>query len=255
MDEYRFGFQGQEKDDEVKGAGNSINYKYRMHDPRIGRFFAVDPLTAKYPFYSPYAFSGNRVIDCIELEGLEPEGYQHRLKGTMEIGMSFGLQIQGEVDFLGSIGLKLQGLSMEGNTTYNFEYLVEDEILNIYSDSESKNVEYAIGGSILDIIGGEISKQSGVNRSEELDKGTVSTKKALFGEIKSIDGKEDETTWKGEFSFGVDVRALVGFKAIVSGEVSYAPLKGQEPEPSKIDKTTTKTENFKSSFDLKPDED
>jgi hypothetical protein len=39
--EYRFGFQGQESDSEIKGAGNSINYKYRMHDPRIGRFFAV----------------------------------------------------------------------------------------------------------------------------------------------------------------------------------------------------------------------
>ena len=43
-----------------------------MHDPRVGRFFAVDPLTGKYPFYSPYQFSGNRVIDAIELEGLEP---------------------------------------------------------------------------------------------------------------------------------------------------------------------------------------
>jgi len=43
-----------------------------MHDPRLGRFFAVDPLFRKYPFYSPYAFSGNRVIDAVELEGLEP---------------------------------------------------------------------------------------------------------------------------------------------------------------------------------------
>jgi hypothetical protein len=43
-----------------------------MHDPRVGRFFAVDPLTAKYPFYSPYAFSGNRDIDAIEIEGKEP---------------------------------------------------------------------------------------------------------------------------------------------------------------------------------------
>jgi RHS repeat-associated protein len=48
--EYRYGFQGQEMDDEIKGEGNSVNYKYRMHDPRIGRFFAVDPLTAEYPF-------------------------------------------------------------------------------------------------------------------------------------------------------------------------------------------------------------
>ena len=42
-----------------------------MHDPRVGRFFAVDPLFRKYPHNSPYAFSENRVIDCVELEGLE----------------------------------------------------------------------------------------------------------------------------------------------------------------------------------------
>ena len=68
---YRYGFQGQEKDNEIKGIGNSINYKFRMHDPRVGRFFAVGPLTKKYPWNSPYAFSENRVIDGVELEGLE----------------------------------------------------------------------------------------------------------------------------------------------------------------------------------------
>ncbi|GGD34360.1 hypothetical protein GCM10011343_25320 [Flavobacterium orientale] len=69
---YRYGFQGQEKDDEVKGEGNSLNYTFRMHDPRVGRFFAVDPLASEYPWYSPYSFSGNRVLDMVELEGLEP---------------------------------------------------------------------------------------------------------------------------------------------------------------------------------------
>lgn len=66
-------FQGQESDDEIKGEGNSVNYKYRMHDPRLGRFFAIDPLASKYPHNSVYAFSENRVIDCRELEGLEAE--------------------------------------------------------------------------------------------------------------------------------------------------------------------------------------
>jgi RHS repeat-associated protein len=70
---YRYGFQGQEMDNEIKGVGNSINYKYRMHDPRLGRFFAVDPLAPKYPHNSPYAFSENRVIDAVELEGLESD--------------------------------------------------------------------------------------------------------------------------------------------------------------------------------------
>jgi RHS repeat-associated protein len=70
-DEYRYGFQGQEKDDEIKGEGNSLNYTFRMHDPRVGRFFAVDPLQSKFVWNSPYAFSENRVIDGVELEGLE----------------------------------------------------------------------------------------------------------------------------------------------------------------------------------------
>jgi|UPI00069C7BE3 RHS repeat-associated protein len=72
IDDYRYGFQGQEKDDEIKGGeGNSLNYTFRMHDPRIGRFFAVDPLYRNYAWNSPYSFSSNRVIDATELEGLE----------------------------------------------------------------------------------------------------------------------------------------------------------------------------------------
>ena len=73
-DNYRYGFQGQEKDDEVKGEGNSLNYKFRMHDPRVGRFFAVDPLFMEYAYNSPYAFSENTVINAVELEGLEKKG-------------------------------------------------------------------------------------------------------------------------------------------------------------------------------------
>ncbi len=68
---YRYGFQGQEKDDEIKGQGNSINYTFRLHDPRVGRFLSIDPLAPDYPWNSPYAFSENRVIDGVELEGLE----------------------------------------------------------------------------------------------------------------------------------------------------------------------------------------
>ncbi|MEW4925443.1 RHS repeat-associated core domain-containing protein [Algibacter sp. 2305UL17-15] len=78
---YRYGFQGQEMDDEVKGEGNSVNYKYRMHDPRVGRFFAVDPLATTYPWNSPYAFSENRVIDGVDLEGLE---FQQTIGGPRE---------------------------------------------------------------------------------------------------------------------------------------------------------------------------
>ncbi|MDR6302302.1 hypothetical protein GGR31_002982 [Mesonia maritima] len=72
-------------DNEVKGEGNSINYKFRMHDPRIGRFFALDPLEKGYPWNSPYAFSENRVIDGIDLEGAEYVTRGHILNDKNEI--------------------------------------------------------------------------------------------------------------------------------------------------------------------------
>ncbi|MCI5055242.1 MAG: hypothetical protein MRY83_03985, partial [Flavobacteriales bacterium] len=70
---YRYSFQGQEHDDEIQGAGNALNYTYRMHDPRLGRFLSVDPLHQTYPHNSPYAFSENRVTNSREIEGLESD--------------------------------------------------------------------------------------------------------------------------------------------------------------------------------------
>jgi len=92
---YLYGFQGQEKDDEVKGAGNSYNFKFRMHDPRIGRFFAIDPLASKFPYNSPYAFSENRVLDGIELEGLEVISFHSRSFAPFD---SFGGGFHGDGD-------------------------------------------------------------------------------------------------------------------------------------------------------------
>lgn len=71
VNDYTYGFQGQEEDDDISGEGNSLNYEYRMHNPRLGRFFSIDPLFKDYPHNSPYAFSENVVINAIELEGLE----------------------------------------------------------------------------------------------------------------------------------------------------------------------------------------
>jgi len=68
---YRYSFQGQESDSEVKGEGNYINFSYRGYDPRIGRFSQIDPLAYKITWNSPYSFSENNVIHCVEFEGLE----------------------------------------------------------------------------------------------------------------------------------------------------------------------------------------
>ena len=65
----RYRFQGQEQQTDLNLGW--YGYKYRMHDPTIGRFSAVDPLAEDYKYNSPYAFSENRLINGVELEGLE----------------------------------------------------------------------------------------------------------------------------------------------------------------------------------------
>jgi len=67
---YRFGFNGKEADTEWH---TDVNYDYgaRIYDPRISRFLSVDPLTASYPWYTPYQFAGNMPIWAIDLDGLE----------------------------------------------------------------------------------------------------------------------------------------------------------------------------------------
>ncbi len=70
---YRYGFQNQEVDTELWGG--AIAYAYRVEDPRLNRFFSVDPLDDDYPWNSPYAFAENRLIDGVELEGLEWKPY------------------------------------------------------------------------------------------------------------------------------------------------------------------------------------
>ena len=68
---YRYGFNGMEKDDEIKGEGLQYDYGFRIYDPRIGKFLSTDPLFKSFPWYTPYQFAGNKPIMAIDLDGLE----------------------------------------------------------------------------------------------------------------------------------------------------------------------------------------
>ena len=46
---YRYGFNGMEMDNEVKGTGNHIDFGARGYDSRIGRWLSVDPLSYRQP--------------------------------------------------------------------------------------------------------------------------------------------------------------------------------------------------------------
>jgi len=67
-----FGFNGKENDNEVYGStGTFQDYGMRMYDTRVCRFISVDPITKKYPMFSPYQFASNTPIWGIDQDGLE----------------------------------------------------------------------------------------------------------------------------------------------------------------------------------------
>jgi RHS repeat-associated protein len=68
---YRYGFNGKEHDTDPYGQGNVYDYGFRIYNPRLGKFLSVDPLSKSFPWYTPYQFSGNKPIWCIDLDGLE----------------------------------------------------------------------------------------------------------------------------------------------------------------------------------------
>jgi RHS repeat-associated protein len=68
---YRYGFNGKENDNELKGTGNEIDYGMRYYDPRAARFMSVDPLTKAYPQQSTYQYTGNDPIKFVDLDGQE----------------------------------------------------------------------------------------------------------------------------------------------------------------------------------------
>jgi len=67
---YRYGFNGMEKDDELKStSGSSYDFGARIYDPRVGRWLSRDPLTSNYPDYSPYNFALNNSILYLDPDG------------------------------------------------------------------------------------------------------------------------------------------------------------------------------------------
>jgi RHS repeat-associated protein len=85
---YRYGFNGKENDNEVKGTGNQQDYGMRIYDPRLAKFLSVDPLTNKFAWFSPYQFAGNTPLRAIDKDGEEPKDYSWNWesKGSTFIG-------------------------------------------------------------------------------------------------------------------------------------------------------------------------
>ena len=70
---YKYGFNGKEKDAEMHGNdGDSYDFGARMYDVRVGRWWSMDKLADSLPESSPYSYCLNGPLDMIDDDGNLP---------------------------------------------------------------------------------------------------------------------------------------------------------------------------------------
>ena len=79
-EDYRYGFQNQEMDDEVAGKGNSYTAEFWQYDSRLGRRWNIDPIFKEHE--SPYACFANNPIWFSDPDGADTSDL-HKLNTKM----------------------------------------------------------------------------------------------------------------------------------------------------------------------------
>lgn len=91
---YRYGYQGSEMDNEVKGEGNSYTTDFRLLDPRLGRWLTIDPLTDPLIQVSPYCSMDNNPIWLNDQDGASPPWLLRVImQGVRILGMGGGKDV------------------------------------------------------------------------------------------------------------------------------------------------------------------
>ena len=136
----KWGFQDQMLDDDLGLNWNT--FKYRNYDASLARFHNIDPLAEEYSYQSPYNFAENRVIDGIELEGLEWMSIKdddENITGYNWVGYNDdGTAVEGSV---GDAALVMDNGSVIHFTTQSGENGKNTSAVNILTANENGMVE------------------------------------------------------------------------------------------------------------------
>jgi RHS repeat-associated protein len=122
-EDYRYGFNGMEKEDGLTGTTSHYDFGARIYDSRVGRFLSTDFLAKKYPQYSSYNFAGNSPIIAIDVAG----DSIWVVIGDVERGRSGQLQVINELH----VTIKVLDVSKRG-----------------YTDAEHREIAASIQGEL-----------------------------------------------------------------------------------------------------------
>ena len=84
---YRYGFNSQEKDNDISGNGNSYTAEHWQYDGRLGRRWNNDPIAKRHE--SPYAAFANNPIWCTDPTGADSVKYNDAWYWEVESGDTY----------------------------------------------------------------------------------------------------------------------------------------------------------------------
>jgi RHS repeat-associated protein len=153
VDGYRYGFNGKENDNEVKGEGNQQDYGARIYDSRIGRWLSLDPLMKNTPALSPYNAFENSPLTLGDPDGKDAIVRVVEVKGKRTLIITANYHyIEGTVDakvldaVKAGFGSTFKNIDYDGqkvNVKFDITFTAEKadvNIFNLYQPEAGQNV-------------------------------------------------------------------------------------------------------------------
>jgi RHS repeat-associated protein len=204
--QYRYGFNGKEKDNEIKGEGNSYTSFYRMLDPRIGRWLSTDPEEDEFPDVTPYCSVDNNPIWKEDENG----DFWNYVVGAV---------VGGAVEYASQVASNVYSKGFSSKAFY-------DDV--DFADVGAATVEGALtsGASAIKRTSTKIAVKAAIEISSEITKNAVDKKGG-----KSIKTNDAKTVLKNT-AIGLTVNK-VGDKAAGKLGEKIIPKKAQLSVPNK----------------------
>ena len=140
-DFYRIGFNGMEKDDEIKGEGNQVSWGNYGYDTRVVVRWSIDKYASKYTWQSPYSILGNNPILNKEKDGKDYTPYVNHDTKTITIKATYYTEIGKADDYNSAIEATTFWNEQGGKFQYKVGKGKEAILYDIVFDLEVKQME------------------------------------------------------------------------------------------------------------------
>ncbi len=203
--DYRFGFNGMEREEEVNSDKSGYDFGARLYDSRVARWWSPDPLEAKYPAYSPYVFAVGKPTVFKDYDGrdiyfvINIKHYSEFSDKVIEHELRINISKISDPDVtLKKAEAELMGLGMsEGEAQQFFDnYSVIQDVRDLHvmnsslgtSQNDANDLWNIVNSNLLDIDVNVARDVAGNPRTPSAAAGTVNWSRNYHTSVELSDG-------------------------------------------------------------------